>query len=194
MDGPTTRRGLLSRGGLAVLATISVAGCTEEIGEEFPPNVEVPVSEITPELPVTERTEFLEEGITAFDDAEIDDLDTFAEKLVDYGIEVESVREALTAVSVEYVNTDLHRTGNLQDIAPIAGAYAALIDSGYESEFLDVTILDPASTSFGAAEVGTDLAERYNDGELTATEYGELVASTIDSKRHPPEVGASPEE
>lgn len=189
----TTRRRVLVRGGLCLAGVASLTGCVEEIGEEFPPNTETPVSELTPELPVTEKTDVLEEGITALDGEEIDDPSAFVAAIEEYGIEVEGAEEEFSALTIEFISSRQVDAGKLHGIAPIAGAYAALVNSGYESEFLEITILDPDSSSFGAAEIDTELAEQYNVGELTAKEYGELVAGTIESGRHPPDVGATPE-
>lgn len=194
--GPSSRsrRAVLRRGAIALAGMASLAGCVEEMGEEFPPNTKTPVSERVPELPVTEKTDKLEEGITAMADEGIDDPESFGTAIEEYGIEVESVEVEFDVLTIEYINTELYEYGNIQDVAPIAGAYAALIDSGYGATALEITILDAAASSFGAAEIGTGLAEQYISGEFTAKEYGELVAETIESKRHPPDVGATPDE
>jgi hypothetical protein len=189
--GPT-RRALL-RGGLSLTGVAALGGCVEEIGEEFPPNAKTPVSERVPELPVRERTEVLEEGIMALSSEEITDLESFADAIEDHGVEVKEVAEELEVMTVEFVSSRRVDAGKLDGIGPIAGAFAALIASGFETTALEITILDPESTSFGAATAETTWAERYDAGRLTAKEYGELVASTIESKRHPPDVGATPD-
>lgn len=193
MDRSATRRRILVRGGLSLAGVASLSGCIEEIGEEFPPNTKTPASELTPELPVTEKTDVMEDGITALDGEEIDDPEAFRSVIEEYGIEVEHVEEEVGALTIEFISSRRVEEGKLHGIGPIAGAYAALIDSGYEAEFLEITILDPESSSFGAAEIDTELTRRYNAGELTVKEYGELVAGTIESKRHPPDVGATPD-
>jgi hypothetical protein len=171
----------------------TLSGCVDEIGEELPTNTKTPVSELVPELPVRERIEVLEEGITALADEEISDLEGFAAALEAHGVNVEEMAEELEVVTVEFVSSRRVDAGKLHGIGPIAGAFAALIGSGFETTALEITILDPASTSFGAATAETVWAERYNAGGLTAREYGELVADTIESKRHPPDVGATPD-
>ncbi|WP_233710621.1 hypothetical protein [Natronococcus pandeyae] len=171
-----------------------LAGCTEDVGEELPPNREWPVAELKPELPVEEKTDVLEERIEAMADAEITDEDEFAGAFGEYALEVESVEREQDVLAIEYVNTELYEEGNLHDIAPIAGGFAALLDSGYDVFALSITVLDAAPASFGSASIDAEWAEAYNEGELTAKEYGELVAGTVESKRHPPEVGISPDE
>lgn len=186
------RRRLLRWSGLTGLVALS--GCTEDVGEELPANQKWPTSELTPDLPVKEQTGVLEDRIDELAATEITDVDEFAAAFDDYALEVESVDREQEVLTVEYINTELYAEGNLHDIGPIAGAFAALIDSGYDVLGLGITVLDAAPASFGAAEIETGWADAYNTGELSATEYGELVAETIESKRHPPEVGISPRE
>lgn len=194
MDGFVTRRRLLRRGGVGLAATVALAGCTEEIGEELPPTEEEPVSERVPDLPVTERTEILEAGISAFEGVEIADTDAFKEELDEYGVAIESVEEELEVLTVEYVEQDRRTAGVLHNVGPIAGAYASLLEAEYDAEALEITILDPDSTTFGAAEIETIIAEEYNRDELTAKEYGELVSGTIETRRLPPDVEPQPNE
>ncbi|WP_255167611.1 hypothetical protein [Natrononativus amylolyticus] len=190
--GGLSRRRALRLCGVAGVAAL--AGCTEDVGEELPANTKWPVSELKPALPVTERTDVLEERIEAMAEREIDDVDAFADAFEEYALEVESVEETEDVLTIEYVNTKLYEEGNLHDIGPIAGAYAALVDAGHGSDVLGITILDAAPASFGSASIDGAWAQRYNEDELTAKEYGELVAGTVESKRHPPEVGVSPDE
>lgn len=171
-----------------------MAGCTEDIGEEFPPAEEEPVSELRPDLPVTERTEVLEEGIVAFEGVDVPDIETLEAELEEYGVAIESVEEELEVLTVEYVEQDRRNAGVLDNLGPIAGAYASFVDAGFEGEALELTILDPDSTTFGAAEIETIIIDRYNRGELTAKEYGELVAGTIETRRLPPDVEPKPNE
>lgn len=194
MDDSVTRRRLLRRGGLLLAGTSALAGCTEEIGDELPPSEEMPISERVPDLPATERTGVAEDGITAFEGVDVPDPEAFEEQLERYGIEIESVAEELDVLTVEYVDQDRRDAGVLHNVAPIAGAYASLVETDYEVEALEITILDPESTSFGAAEVETTVAERYNRNELTAKEYGELVAATIETRRLSPSVEPEPNE
>ena len=190
--GTPTRRRLLQLSGVAGLFLLS--GCTEDVGEEFPENTKWPTAELKPELPVTERTDVLEERIEELSEEEITDEDEFAAAFDDYALEVESVEYEQEVLSIEYVNTKLYSEGNLHDIAPIAGAFASLVDSGYDVVGLGITVLDAAPASFGSASIEAEWAEAYNAGEFSAKEYGELVATTVESKRHPPEVGVSPRE
>jgi hypothetical protein len=191
-SAPRSRRSVL-RGALALAGVGSLAGCVDEIGEELPPNAKTPVSEYVPTLPVRERTEVLEEGIVALADEAIADLEGFASALEDHGVVIERVAEELEVVTVEFVSSRRVDAGKLDGIGPIAGAFAALIGSGFETTALEITILEPDSSSFGAATAETAWAERYVAGGLTAGEYGELVADTIESQRHPPDVGATPD-
>ena len=190
--GRTTRRRLLQAG--AIAATVGLAGCIEEMGREFPENEEWPVAELVPELPVRERTEIVEERISELATADIADPDDLVSTLDEYDLAVEKVERVRDVLTVEYVNTDRYDEGNLHDVGLLAGGYAALVDNGYDAAAFGVTILDDAPASFGSAEIETPWAEAYNAGELTAAEYGELVAGTIESQRYDPEVEVNPEE
>ncbi|WP_306057708.1 hypothetical protein [Natronococcus wangiae] len=180
---------LASLGGVSLLS-----GCTEDVGEELPPNREWPVAELKPKLPVEEQTEVLEERIEAMADAEIADEDEFAAAFDEYAFEIESVEREREVLTVEYVSTERYAEGTLHDVAPIAGAFAALLESGYDVLALGITALDGAPAAYGSASVEAEWTEAYNEGGLTAKEYGELVAGTIESERQPPEVETEPDE
>ncbi|QSW98761.1 hypothetical protein [Haloterrigena alkaliphila] len=188
----TTRRRLLQAG--AVAATVGLAGCIEEMGAEFPKNTKWPVSELVPALPVRERIEILEERIHELTDADIADLEELVSRLEEYELAVESAERERDVLTIAYVNTDRDDEGDLHDVGLLAGGYAALIDGGYEAAALSATILDDAPASYGSAAVETPWAVEYNHGELTAAEYGEHVAGTIESQRYEPEVEVGPDE
>ncbi|WP_049929054.1 hypothetical protein [Halopiger goleimassiliensis] len=187
-----SRRRMLRWSALGGLALLS--GCTRDVGEELPPNLEWPIADLTPELPVQERTDVLEAGIEELASRTITDEAEFAAAIEDYSLEVESVEYERDVLTIEYVNTNVYEEGNVHDVGPIAGAFAALLDSGYEAVALGITILDAAPSSYGAAEVDAAWAYQYNDGVLSAKEYGELVAGTIESDRHEPHVAVEPDE
>lgn len=188
-----SRRGALLRGVGALGIAVGLSGCIEEIGEQFPPGREWPTGEYVPDVPVTKRSDVVASGIEAFEGREIEDEDAFESALVERGIDIESVERDQGVLTVEYVATDRTGRGTLHEIGPVAGAYAALIATDYEAEFLEATILDEESSSVGAAEIETSWVIEYNRGAYTATEYGELVAGTVQSRRYPTEVGATPE-
>ncbi|WP_339103756.1 hypothetical protein [Haloterrigena salinisoli] len=188
----TSRRRLL--GASAVAATVGLAGCIEEMGSEFPQNTEWPVSELVPDLPVRERIEIVEERIHELAGKDIAGPDELVAVLEEYDLAVESIERDRDVLALEYVNTDRTDEGDLHDVGLLAGGYAALIGGGYEAAALGATILDDAPASYGSATVETQWAVEYNQGGLTAAEYGEYVAGTIESQRYEPEVGVDPEE
>lgn len=188
---PCSRRGVLARA--SVLIAAGSAGCVREVGEQFPSNEKWPTSGYTPDLPVTEQSDVLESGIEVFEGREILDESGFEDALSDRAVALEAVEREQGVLTVEYVFTERVERGTLHGIALIAGAYAALIEGGYDAAFLEVTVLDDESSSVGAAEIETPWASKYNTGEYTATEYGELVASTVESRRYPADVSATPE-
>lgn len=189
-DRSRSRRELLRAAGTA--GVFLLAGCTEDVGEEFPPNDEWLVSEYLPELPVEERTATMAERIEAAADADVESPEDLPDAVPD-DLSVESVEEERDVLHVEYVSTDRHRTGPLYHVASLAGAYAALVEAGYDGVAMSISILDDAPESYGHATVETGWAEEYNADELTATEYAEHVAGTVETMREAPEVGVSPD-
>lgn len=187
-----SRRRVLS--GLAGACAALLAGCTEDVGEELPPNIAYPVSRYRPELPVEERLAVMAERVEAAADADVEDLETFAAALEGYALELHSVEQRRDVLVVEYENLDPYGEGNVHDVGLIAGAYAAFVEGGFDGAAAEVTILDAAPATYGVAEVETRWATGYNDGQLTAEEYAELVAGTVESKRHEPDVEVDPGE
>ncbi|MFC4988304.1 hypothetical protein [Saliphagus infecundisoli] len=190
-DRSPSRRRLLALAGAA--ASTALAGCTADVGEEFPPNTKTPVSAWLPDLPVTKPTDVVADGIEATADREIVDEDDLAAVLEARDLEIHTIERTADVLTVEYVSGELYEEGILHGIGPIAGAYAALVGAGEDSEFLEITILDTAPESFGTAEVEAAWAERFDRGTYSVDEYAELVVAGIESRRHPPEVGASTE-
>lgn len=190
-DRSLSRRRLLGLAGAA--AGTALAGCTEDVGEEFPPNTETPVSTWLPDLPVRKPMDVVADGIEATADADVADEDDLATALEDHSLEIHAVERTADVLTVEYVSGELYEEGILHGVGPIAGAYAALVGAGEGSELLEITILDTAPESFGTAEVEATWAERFDRGSYSVDEYAELVVAGIESRRHPPEVEASPE-
>lgn len=186
-----SRRRYLRLGGLVGLTSLS--GCTRDVVEEFPQNTKWPLSETVPELPVHERSEVLEEGVLSMSDVDVQTVDDFTSALKEEGIDVRAVEETHEVLSVEYVSQVSASEGTYHDIATIAGVYAVLVENGYDVYALALTIHPEDASSYGSWTVKTRVAKRYNAGELTAAEYGELVATTLESTRSPPEVGVKPD-
>ena len=191
-DGATlSRRRLLGVGGLVGLASLS--GCTRDVVEEFPKNTKWPLSEAKPDLPVLERSDVLKAGVQSMSDADVETVDEFAATLEAEEFQIEVVEELRDVLSVEYVSTVRSGEGAYHDVAVIAGAYAALVENGYDAHALALTIHPAQASSYGSWVAETRLAKRYNAGELTAAEYGELVAKTLETSRTPPKVGVKPD-
>lgn len=190
-DRSGTRRDLLRGAGVA--GAFLLAGCTEDVGTELPPNHEWPVSEHVPELPVEERMATMAERIEETAGADVEEPGDIEGVLPD-DLSVETVEEDRDVLHVEYGSTERRTSGTIHHVGSLAGAYASLVGSGYEAVALSVTVLDDAPESYGVATVETPWAEEYNAEEITAKAYGEHVSGTIESKRHSPDVGVSPDE
>lgn len=191
-EAALSRRRFLRFGGLIGIASLS--GCTRDVVEEFPKNSKWPLSETKPELPILERSDVLEEGVLSVSDVDVRTVERFAATLERNGLDVRTVEEVRDVLSVEYVSSIRVGEGTYHDVGMIAGAYAGLVEHGYDVYALALTIHPAAASSYGSWTVDTRIARRYNAGELTASEYGELVAGTLETSRAPPEVGVKPDE
>lgn len=192
-SGPTsTRRRLLGALGGAGVALL--AGCTDDVGQELPPNRRFLLAEHRPELPVDERLDVLSERIVATAGADVDSVDSFVAALEGYALEVHDIGRERGVLVVDYENLDSYAEGTLHDVGLLAGAFAAFVAGGFDGPAAEITILDAAPASFGVAEVDTRWAAAYNDGDLTVREYAELVAGTVESTRHEPAVEVDPGE
>lgn len=190
-DRSRTRRDLLRGAGAA--GAFLLAGCTEDVGKEFPPNKEWPVAEYLPELPVEDRTAMMAERIEETAESDVEEPADLEGVLPD-DLSVETVEEERDVLHVEYRSTERRVSGTIHHVGSLAGAYAPLVDSGYDAVALSIAVLDDAPASYGVATVETAWTEEYNAGEITAKEYGEHVSGTIESKRDSPDVGVSPDE
>lgn len=184
------RRGLLRAVGIAGVA--SLAGCTADVGEELPENREWPVSEYLPSLPVESRSELVAAEIERTADADVREPEDLRGVFDGRPFDIGAIERRRDVLVVEYAGTDRYGTGDLHAVGPLAGAYAALIHAGDDAASMSLSILDDAPSSYGVATVETRWAESYNAGELSANEYGEHVAGTIESRRDAPDVGVSP--
>lgn len=140
------------------------------------------------------RGERLADRIEELAAAPIDDLDGFLAELEARSVPFEAVSEVADQLHLEYAVADPEREGILEVVGPVAGAYASLVDGGFEARALELVAFEADGATFGSVEVSTAWAEAYLAGRLTAGEYGELVAGTIESAREPPEPDVAPEE
>lgn len=190
----SSRRSVLLRGGVAIAGTLPLAGCTEDVGEDLPANEHWPGAELVPDLPVRERSEVLEAGIEELSDAEVADVEDFVAVLEARDLGVESAEIVVEQLHLEYVETAPERRGTLDLTAAVAGAFAALVAGGFEGRGLELVVLDADGSTIGVVEIATEWAAEYNGGGLTAAEYGELVAGTIETRRAPPDPDVAPDE
>lgn len=184
---------MLRRGGAALAAAVGLSGCTGDVGEELPPNEHWPTAELLPDLPVHQRSDVLKDGIEALSTADIEDVEAFVAALEERDIEFEAVEEVADKLSVEYIERDPTNRGTLEVTGLVAGAYAALVASGFEARALELVFFERDGSALGVAEIDTEWAVEYDEGALSTGEYGELVAGTIKSLRTPPEPEVTPE-
>lgn len=191
-DQPATRRRVLRLTGVPGAALL--AGCTEDVGAEFPENREWPLAGRLPALPVRERAAVMAERIEAMADAPLREPADLEGAFDGYALELEFAERERDVLRVGYEDPERRTRGDLGNVGLLAGAYAALVGNGYDATALGVEILDDAPASYGVATAESAWAERYLGGDLSAEGYGELVAGTIEFKRHAPEVDVSPDE
>jgi hypothetical protein len=189
----TSRRAVLGRGGAALAAVVGLSGCTGDVGDELPSNEHWPTAELVPDVPVRKRSDVLTEAIEALSTADIGDVEAFVTALEERDLEFETVEEVADQLSVEYVERDPTRHGTFEVTGLVAGAYTALVESGFEARTLELVFFEADDSALGVAEVDTEWAVGYNEGALSTDEFGELVAGTVESVRTAPEPGVEPE-
>lgn len=189
---PRSRRDVLRSA--AVAGSLVLAGCTEDVGEELPANEHWPVADLAPDPPVHQQTGVLEDAIKETSADRIEDVDGFVAALSARGLDFESVEEVVEALHLAYVEADLEGRGTLETIGLVAGAYAALVGAGFEARALELVVFGPEGDTVGVVEAATEWAAAFDEGALSAAEYGELVTATIESRRDPPEPDVAPDE
>ncbi|WP_247729282.1 twin-arginine translocation signal domain-containing protein [Halovivax limisalsi] len=191
-NGTASRRRFLRAGGAVGLTAL--AGCTEDVGSELPENRAWPIAGLLPSLPFETRADRFDARLESAAAEPIDDVNAFTEVVQNRVSRLDSIEEDRDVLAVEYV-TDVDRSDGVgHDIAAIAGAYAALIEAGYQSYALTTTIREAPSGPVGSAVVYTEWAVAYNEGRYDTGEYRELVWTTIESTRHPPAIEVEPDE
>lgn len=168
-----TRRTILR--GAAVPLALSLAGCGSRRGDATEP---VPLSDVIPDLPVEQRGDVLEAGIAAGLSTASSDLDSFESALTEAGASVETVDGSDGTLDVEYMAD--WSDGLLYGVGLVGGAYASLVRGGYPATELRATILDADGRPFGEFTANIDWVRRLN-GDLTKSEYGTLVADTLET-------------
>jgi hypothetical protein len=119
------------------------------------------------------------EGIIEVPMEEVDE--EAEEPVVDEG-DVEEGPVEVPIVELEYVIEEQVEEGAVHTIGIVAGAYAALIEAGHDSELLEATVLNPADAPFGLYEIETTWAEEYNAGEISAAEYADEILVTVETE------------
>lgn len=199
---------MLERAGSSVAAVVVLSGCTEETLKETetkPPFIDVDDAEL--DLPVTQQTDAVEDGVLQAADAEIEDVDDLEAFLDDHEIPVETLAETETIIEekaaieredvetveekphgeglvleLEFVQPDSIDTGILDSIGLVAGGYAALVETGYGAELLEATVLDSSVAAYGSFHVLTAWADEYNDGITSARTFGSKPWTTAGSE------------
>jgi hypothetical protein len=108
----------------------------------------------------------------------MEEVDEEAEEPVADEGDVEEGPVEVPIVELEYVIEE----GAVHTIGIVAGAYAALIEAGHDSELLEATVLNPADAPFGLYEIETTWAEEYNAGEISAAEYADEILVTVETE------------
>lgn len=87
------------------------------------------------------------------------------------GVEVE-VRETSDGnLRADYYSTATTEEELAQDLGAIAGAYAAAVDNGHDSEHLSIEVRTPDGQPVGMYTARASDAQAYMDGEISAEVY-----------------------
>ncbi len=111
----------------------------------------------------------------------------FEQEVTNEGIDVHTVdfdEDGSLAWSLfEYHSNENVEAGETEELRVIALAYAGLIDTGYQTDELEVAQMDPdaaADYPWAFYRIDTEWAEDYNDGSISEEEYIELIVDTYE--------------
>lgn len=184
----------MGRAAGAAMALVPLAGCTEDVGEDLPPNEHWPVAGVFPELPIERRSDVLAARIEEMATRGIADLDGFERELSDADVSFATVELTDVRLELEYVNTTENRRVLIDVIGLTAGGFAALVEAGVDVRSLELVVYVPERPTVGVVEAAHEWAVRFNASDLSGKEFGELVVSTIESRRRPPVLDVAPDE
>ncbi|MDS0294845.1 hypothetical protein [Halogeometricum luteum] len=180
------RRRHILRRGAAALAVGLTAGCAAKAdgGSDTPTAAkrQTPAHGDLPALPVEERWSVAGRSVGDAASTDVADADAFEAAVAEGGPAVEKLTKRGKKLELKATPSDAAGRGVVTDVGHVAGAYAALVRSDDSFERVSVALLDGGKKPFGSFQVVTPWAERYVDGEWTATEYGEAVLGTLKTK------------
>lgn len=95
-------------------------------------------------------------------------------------------------VTLEYVTNATDESAALQEMGMISGGYAGLMSGGWNTEGMNVTVVSSAGEPISTFHVESSWAEQYNNEEISATEYIQLVRGTSETPSGGNETTATP--
>lgn len=98
--------------------------------------------------------------------------------LANEGIVVEIHETANGDLHANYYSTAANEDELASDLGAIAGTYAAVVDSGHESDQLTIEVRTNAGEPVGEYVATASDAQAYMDGDITATEYAMRVLNS----------------
>jgi hypothetical protein len=84
-------------------------------------------------------------------------------------------------VTLEYVTNATNETAALQEMGLISGGYAGLMTGGWNTEGMNVTAVSSAGEPVRTFHIESSWAQQYNNEEISATEYIQLVRETSET-------------
>ncbi|WP_152421324.1 hypothetical protein [Natronococcus amylolyticus] len=114
----------------------------------------------------------------AGEDDDIDSLDDLESELEQNDIHV-SYLDGGDHVFLDYYSPTSTEQIDQEEVRIIALSYAALVDSGYESEYFHVIFMDSQGSDLGGYTIFPDWAQDYNDGDISEKEYLELILDMV---------------
>ncbi|MFC4357612.1 hypothetical protein ACFO0N_06570 [Halobium salinum] len=185
-SAPTRRRVL---GGLAAVASLGAcAGCAQTAGEKpttaTPSKEQTPVQDERPSLPVVERWDRAARRVEVAADADVTEVDSLVAAVERGGPSVSGAKAKTEGKLLELTcEVDPGAEGGaVAAVAHVAGTYAALVEHGTPLVRLDGTIVDVGGDAYGSFQLHEAWANRYLDGEWSASDYGEASLGTLKTK------------
>ncbi len=83
--------------------------------------------------------------------------------------------------TLEYVTNATNESAALQEMGLISGGYAGLMTGGWNTEGMNVTAVSSAGEPVRTFHIESSWAQQYNNEEISATEYIQLVRGTAET-------------
>ncbi|MFD1515140.1 FxLYD domain-containing protein [Halomarina rubra] len=104
----------------------------------------------------------------------------FEEFLQSEGISVEEVAVEGDRAQIDYTMLATTQSEIVEEMGTVSGAYAALVDDGWQTSGLDATILASDGSVAGTFSLEADMAQAFANGEISNEEFGQTLIESLE--------------